>query len=318
MHFSTTFLASLPLLLATGVFGTEYPTEISPLSLSSRVGTPIKRSVSSVLDRRQSCTGTCQFCFGDTYLDCPDDSSLCYDPADGAPSDDCISSGGGTPTGPPSSGETETCNGGGSCVICFGAGYLDCPIGADLDCYDPAVYSESFGCYDEAAPPATSSASSSSQCETLYGPGNIPCASGSCYNPDVGESCCDDGSYCTAGRECALDGSTYICNASDDISPNISSSRASSTGSPSVPSGVISSATAGFTEESTSTSRTPRSESSSRAAPTPTRSSSSASDQGAASTNGLGPEGAASLMGEKSTGIVAALAAGVMALLGLF
>lgn len=204
MLFLSTVLLSLSLALASGVLA-DLDTESSPLGLRTKPVKTSKRAVSSVLDRRQTCQGTCQVCFGASYRECPGNDSLCYNPNKGSGSQEC--SGGGatsaTPTASASPGSTgipETCyQKGASCVSCFGPGSTSCPAGSYYDCYQPDSFSEAEGCSEggstASAPAASPSASGgSNSCAATYGAGNIPCGQSGCYDPTAGESCCGDGS----------------------------------------------------------------------------------------------------------------------------
>lgn len=210
MRFSTTFLLSLSLALATSVLA-DLDTESSPLfGLRTKPVKTSKRAVSSLLDldRRETCRGTCQVCFGASYRECPDDDSLCYDPSNGAPSEAC-SNGGSTPSTPTTSSSassTEIANicyqRGASCVACFGAGSRSCPAGSYYDCYDPDEHSEAEGCSTggssgssaSASAPSPSASGRTESCKAKYGVGNIPCGADGCYDPTAGETCCPDGS----------------------------------------------------------------------------------------------------------------------------
>lgn len=210
MHFSTTVLVSFSLAFATSVIA-DSDTQSSPLGLTTKPVKLSKRAVPSILDTRQSCSGTCKTCFGSTYIDCPDSDYFCYDPAQGPASSQC--SGGTSPPSQTSAARpgatgtgTETCSQkGASCQTCFGAGSVNCPAGSYYDCYEPAERSEADGCNKAGSgppapgstgsvPPSPSPTGGSSQCAAQYGAGNILCGQDSCYNPTVGESCCGDGS----------------------------------------------------------------------------------------------------------------------------
>ncbi len=203
MHFSSAVLLSLSLVLASCVLA-DLDTESSPLGLRTKPVKASKQAVSSLLDRRQTCQGTCQVCFGASSRECPGSDYWCYDSSKGPASEQC--SGGAsypsTPTTsarPISTGIPETCyRKGASCVSCFGPGSTNCPVGSYYDCYDPDEVSEAEGCGGDgsassaAAPSPT--ASGISDCEATYGGGNIPCGQDGCYDPTAGESCCGDGS----------------------------------------------------------------------------------------------------------------------------
>lgn len=211
MHFSTTVLFSFSLAIATGVFA-DTDSQTSQLGLKTKPAKISKRAVPSLLDTRETCSGTCKTCFGPTSTDCPNSSILCYDTAKGDAASQCSgSSGGGTPSTPTRSaspgatGTTDTCyQKGASCQSCFGPGSVNCPAGTYYDCYEPAQNSEAVGCNKAgsgggapassaasgSAPPAPSSTNS---CETQYGAGNVLCGQASCYNPGDGEVCCGDG-----------------------------------------------------------------------------------------------------------------------------
>lgn len=336
MRFAPTVLFSFSLAIATVVFA-DVDSQVSPLGLRTKPVKLSKRSLPSLLDTRQSCQGTCQSCFGATFIDCPDSSVLCYDPADGQPSEACSASGSSTPTSPPAPSGTgiDSCSlRGASCQVCFGGDSTDCPAGSDYDCYDTSSYSESEGCYDGPAPPASppvsspasppaspsstvstpptpSSSSSSGECAQLYGPGNIDCGPSSCYNPDIGESCCPDGRYCSAGTQCIPGDGVYRCT--DDDSPGSLTSSAARTPTSS---GIINTTGSSFivggdTESTTTTaSRVTRTTStSSTSSRTSTEASPAAATQ---STNGA----ALASLG-KDTGAVAALGVGLLALAGI-
>ena len=211
MRFSTTVLLSFSLAFTT-VAPADTDSQLSQLGLKTKTVKNSKRAFSSLLETRESCRGTCQTCFGPTYIECPDSNNYCYDPTKGAPSDQCSAGGGGstppTPTAstsPGAIGTTDTCfQKGATCQTCFGSGSVNCPSGSYYDCYEPAQHSEAEGCNKAggggsgggggAPAPTPSPSGSSNSCEASYGAGNIPCGQSSCYNPDQGESCCGDGS----------------------------------------------------------------------------------------------------------------------------
>ncbi|KAH0832722.1 hypothetical protein AYO21_00372 [Fonsecaea monophora] len=174
-------------------------------------------STSKLMSRRdlnKRCTGTCEECFGGGYTLCPGSAIYCYLPGDdtyGLDSCDLDSSDDGlsttnTATAPAStstslSGLDDICyQTGATCASCFGSSYLECPDG--YHCYDPSdpLYDT---CPEESTSSGGGGSSSSSTCAEIYGEGNIPCGSDSCYNPDDGESCCAGGYYCEDGYTCS-------------------------------------------------------------------------------------------------------------------
>jgi hypothetical protein len=214
MHFSTTVLLSFSLALATPVFA-DVDAESSPLSLRTKPVKTAKRAVLSLLDRRQTCSGTCKTCFGSNYVDCPDSSILCYDPTKGTSAEQCSTGGSNPPTPTTSSsagggsGVSDICfQKGANCQSCFGAGSTNCPSGSYYDCYEPASYSVEEGCNlaggsasptrsaTSSARPTSTTGGSGDRCAEQYGPGNVLCDEDSCYNPDAGETCCGNGSTC--------------------------------------------------------------------------------------------------------------------------
>ncbi|OAL27666.1 hypothetical protein AYO20_09739 [Fonsecaea nubica] len=180
-------------------------------------------STSKLMSRRdlnKRCTGTCEECFGGGYTLCPGSAIYCYLPGDdtyGLDSCDLDSSDDGlfttnTATAPAStstslSGLDDICyQTGATCASCFGSSYLECPDG--YHCYDP-----SDPLYDTCPEESTSSGgggSSSSTCAEIYGEGNIPCGSDSCYNPDDGESCCAGGCKLLLSRLSLPSGATNV------------------------------------------------------------------------------------------------------------
>jgi hypothetical protein len=145
MHFPTTLLLSFSLALATGALADSD----SHQGLREKPVKTSKRAVSSLLETRQSCQGTCQTCFGATFKDCPNSNYYCWDPALGSSDSQC--SGGSSPSSPSPSaspGETtDTCfQAGATCESCFGTGSTKCPAGSYYDCYQPSQYSQSEGC----------------------------------------------------------------------------------------------------------------------------------------------------------------------------
>jgi hypothetical protein len=199
----------------------EFDAQKLPLALTKKLGTPnSKRSVavipSSPLDKRQTCQGSCQTCFGPGFVECPGSSLYCWDPA--RPDlYSCTGSGSGSgsgssPTNPPSPQGTigtDTCfNGGGDCKTCFGSNSEPCPSGSYYDCYEADQLTAEEACNNPggivggggssggssiiSSPPPASSGSSST-CEAKYGPGTVKCGPDGCYNPGAGEDCCRDG-----------------------------------------------------------------------------------------------------------------------------
>ncbi|KAF7511146.1 hypothetical protein GJ744_005377 [Endocarpon pusillum] len=319
MHFSTTLLLSLSLALATSVVADDLDTESSPLGLRTKPVRTSKRAVSSLLDRRETCQGTCQACFGASYKDCPNSQILCYDPTAGSASEQCSS----TPTTSASAGSTEipeTCyKKGASCVSCFGAGSKDCPAGSDYDCYDPAQYSQGEGCSAGgstgssagASAPSPTASQSTDSCKATYGGGNIPCGPDHCYDPTAGESCCADGSNCKSGTTCVLRDNVYKCaqGGAGSSSPSLTSGSGSSRTASgilntSTPAGVI----GGPSSDATS-SRATRTTSS--------RSSTITESAAAATTSKNSVFGAAPALMGRDTVAVAALAAGLLGLMGV-
>lgn len=223
MHFSVSLSLSFCLALAASVVADLDP-QISPLGLRSKHGKTSKRAISSLLDKREVCEGTCQICFGPNYTKCPDSFFFCYDPTQGSASSQCslfgdAGSSGSSPTRTssrsPAATETESCyKKGANCQSCFGAGFVSCPSGSDLDCYEPAQMSEAEGCNESgsggSAPPAPSSTGSSNSCETQYGAGNVPCGQDGCYNPGDGEICCGDG--CTFNLQFFFRRARKVCH----------------------------------------------------------------------------------------------------------
>src|SRR6201996_6128633 len=172
--------------------------------------TPNPSSTSRLMSKRdltKRCTGTCEECFGAGYTLCPGSDFYCYLPGDATYGlDSCSSDGGSSDSTTTASAPASTSTGtsgvddicyqtGATCQSCFGAGYIECPDG--YHCYDPNDPN-----YDTCPDDGTSSGGSSgggggststTSCANLYGEGNIPCGTDSCYNPDAGESCCADG-----------------------------------------------------------------------------------------------------------------------------
>ncbi|KIX98891.1 uncharacterized protein Z520_05352 [Fonsecaea multimorphosa CBS 102226] len=179
-------------------------------------------STSKLMSRRdleKRCVGTCEECFGAGYTLCPGSDIFCYLPGDATYGLDSCSSDGSdgsdsglvttstasasAPTSTSTSGVDDLCyQTGATCVSCFGPGYLECPDG--YHCYNPSDPS-----YDTCPSDGSSSSGSDNgnsttpSCSDLYGDGNIPCGTDSCYDPDAGESCCAGGYYCDAGYTCS-------------------------------------------------------------------------------------------------------------------
>ncbi|KIW13399.1 hypothetical protein PV08_08587 [Exophiala spinifera] len=154
----------------------------------------------------ETCSGTCVQCFGTGYINCPNSDIQCYLPGDQTygidtcPSSASATSGAAPTSSPGSAGGSETCSTpGASCVQCFGAGYEDCPDG--VYCYDPNDPDHNT-CPDSSngngGDPTTDS-----QCASQFGSGFIICGTDACYNPGNGESCCQDGYYCSSGYTCS-------------------------------------------------------------------------------------------------------------------
>ncbi len=179
---------------------------------SGRTRTPISTSklMTRSLDKR--CSGSCEECFGSGYTLCPGSSIFCYLPGDdfyGIESCSTDSSDTGssyttsadasTSTSTSSSGYDDICSQtGATCTSCFGSGYLECADG--YHCYNPddpqydTCPDDSTGSSDSGS--SGSSGSSNSSCADTYGAGNIACGTDSCYNPEDGEVCCQDGCEC--------------------------------------------------------------------------------------------------------------------------
>ncbi|KIW87672.1 uncharacterized protein Z519_11646 [Cladophialophora bantiana CBS 173.52] len=212
MLFTRTLLFSSLILLATA----QSDAVFKGLPGSGRTRTPTSTSkLMSRRDLQKRCIGTCEECFGAGYTLCPGSDLYCYLPGDATygldscsadssdGSDTTATASASEPTSTSTSGIDDICyQAGATCVSCFGAGYLDCPDG--YHCYNP-----NDPLYDTCPDDGSSSGSSSngtttaSSCADLYGDGNIPCGTDSCYNPDAGESCCAGGYYCDAGYSCS-------------------------------------------------------------------------------------------------------------------
>lgn len=172
---------------------------------SGRSRTPHSTS-SKLMSRRdlnKRCTGSCEECFGDGYTLCPGSSIYCYLPgddyygldscsSDSYDSSPTTSADSSAPTSSSTSGIDELCyETGATCTSCFGPTYLECPDG--YHCYDPADSLYDTCPDDDTTTSSGDNATTVSSCEELWGAGNIPCGSDSCYNPDIGESCCAEG-----------------------------------------------------------------------------------------------------------------------------
>ncbi|ERF75667.1 hypothetical protein EPUS_08621 [Endocarpon pusillum Z07020] len=323
MHFSTTLLFSLSLALATSVLA-DLDTESSPLGLRTKPVKTSKRAVSSFLDRRETCRGSCQSCFGASSRECPGSDYWCYDSDEGSAAELC-SSGGSTPSTTTTSASAEitnTCYSGASCISCFGAFSRDCPAGSDYDCYDIDEHSQAEGCSAgdgtdssaSASAPSPSASRSADSCRETYGGGNIPCGQGNCYDPTAGETCCGDGGHCKAGTTCVLRGSVYKCaeDGTGSSSPSLTAgSRSSRTAS-----GILNTNTAvgpiGDGSSDPTSSSVPR-----PSRTTSSRSSTITEPAAAATTSTNSVFGAAPALMGRDTGAVAALAAGLLGLVGV-
>ncbi|OAP63668.1 hypothetical protein AYL99_02895 [Fonsecaea erecta] len=214
MLFSRALFFSSLILLVTA----EGDAVFKGLSGQGRSRTPT--STSKLMSRRdlnKRCIGTCEECFGAGYTLCPGSDIFCYLPGDATYGLDSCSSGSdgsdsglttatasaSAPTSTSTSGIDDLCyQAGATCVSCFGSGYLGCPDG--YHCYNPSDPSYDT-CPDDGSSYGGSdnSTTTTASCSDLYGEGNIPCGTDSCYNPDDGESCCAGGYYCEAGYSCS-------------------------------------------------------------------------------------------------------------------
>ena len=215
----------------------RFPAAVAALFLCGSVVakdlTAIKHVVSKPLNRapravshgglraRQTDTcfsgGSCADCFGDGYIECSSDSSMCYDPA--TQDEDFACSSSSSPEPSPSSfpsGE-DTCFSGGSCADCFGDGYIECS-NDDTYCYDPSFQDEDIACssgsgssgspdssstptatfggssptnsFGPSATPSSETCYTGGSCEDCFGDGYTECpdSDSDCYNPDQGPS----------------------------------------------------------------------------------------------------------------------------------
>ncbi|EGD96186.1 hypothetical protein TESG_03639 [Trichophyton tonsurans CBS 112818] len=264
MRFS---VASVLFLGATLVAAGSVPEDSSASHRSShslsRTGNNLKAR-SNIFARAsgdEHCSGrgvTCQSCFGSGFKECPDDSSKCYNPDDPKYSS-CSSSSGGSSGGSSSgssggsSGGSDSCSGRGvTCQSCFGSGYKECPNDS-TKCYNPddPKYSScdpssgsggSGGSGGNSGGSGGSGGPTDESCARQYGTGNKVCGTDSCYNPTVGETCCQNtGSHCDLGRKCSKSG-TLCCApgsrnpdcrgiGSDDSTTTSSSTSTSTSGS---------------------------------------------------------------------------------------
>ncbi|KAK5467599.1 hypothetical protein LTS15_000572 [Exophiala xenobiotica] len=182
----------------------------------TRTPTSASKLMARSLDKR--CSGSCAECFGSGYTLCPGSSISCYLPGDdfyGIDSCSTDSSDTGSSytstadasasTSTSSSGYDDICSQtGATCTSCFGSGYEECDDG--YHCYnpdDPQYATCPDNSTDSSDSGSGSGGSSSNSCAATYGAGNIACGTDSCYNPDDGEVCCQDGYYCTAGHTCS-------------------------------------------------------------------------------------------------------------------
>lgn len=83
-----------------------------------------------------------------------------------------------------------------TCEMCFGPTVTECPDGSGL-CYElneglklGCNINDGTGGFPGATPGASDAPTA---CEAQYGDGSLECGASSCYNPQDGDSCCDDG-----------------------------------------------------------------------------------------------------------------------------
>ncbi|KAB2577560.1 hypothetical protein BFW01_g9709 [Lasiodiplodia theobromae] len=65
-------------------------------------------------------------------------------------------------------------------------------------------------------------------CASCFGAGNIVCAGNSCFNPDAGEQCCSDGSYCVGPDTSCCTNGPGVTGGPEDDTPTATSDFAPS------------------------------------------------------------------------------------------
>jgi hypothetical protein len=129
---------SLWLLYSLGAIALAHPD--SDNTGFKRQTLPNNNPGTKLLSRQASdtCSGSCETCFGAGFELCDSSSTICYLPGDALYGEESCSATGTIDTSSDSSfPTTDTCeNGGLSCAYCFGEGHISCPGAADY-CYDP-------------------------------------------------------------------------------------------------------------------------------------------------------------------------------------
>ncbi|KAK2759134.1 hypothetical protein FQN54_003233 [Arachnomyces sp. PD_36] len=206
----TTAVAALSmcgsLVAAQGPFKIHHLPKRHMLTTGGKLAAPVS------LNKRQSETcfdgGSCADCFGSGYIECDNDSSVCWDPSTQSESVACSGSSGSSPAPTPSSfpGVPDICSSGGSCSDCFGDGYIECP-NDDFYCYDPATQDLDVAC-DTGSSGSSGSGSSPSSTASPTSSSDSPFPSISV--PSIPEYCSDGGSC----EDCFGEGST-LCPGSE-------------------------------------------------------------------------------------------------------
>jgi hypothetical protein len=158
---------SLWLLYSLGVIATAHPDSndlgLKRLTLFNNEGTKLLSRQAS-----DTCSGSCETCFGAGFELCDSSSTICYLPGDALYGEESCSATGTIDTSSDSSfPTTDTCeNGGLSCAYCFGEGHISCPGAADY-CYDPN--NSTISCPGDTGTDSESTASDSDSASTATG-----------------------------------------------------------------------------------------------------------------------------------------------------
>jgi len=163
-----TLKATSWLLYSLGVIATAHPD--SDNTGFKRLTLPNNNPGIKLLSRQASdtCSGSCETCFGAGFELCDSSSTICYLPGDALYGEESCSATGTIDTSSDSSfPTTDTCeNGGLSCAYCFGEGQISCPGAADY-CYDPN--NSTTSCPGDTGTDSESTASDSDSASTATG-----------------------------------------------------------------------------------------------------------------------------------------------------
>ena len=234
---------SLWLLYSLGVIATAHPdsdnTGFKRLTLFNNEGTRLLSRQAS-----DTCSGSCETCFGAGFELCDSSSTICYLPGDALYGEESCSATGTIDTSSDSSfPTTDTCeNGGLSCAYCFGEAYISCP-GAAYYCYDPN--NSTTSCPGDTGTDSESTASDSDSASTATG-SSADSASTFASSPTADS---DTSTTSTSGAS-SSDTADGVVGGSDDTD---TSSSGTSTGSSSGTSGSNSNGNGNSNQGSSST-----------------------------------------------------------------